>query len=665
MIKKFTILLLAFIVTFSLTGCDEKQTDIAKLLDIKRTVEFENTEVTDNITLPTFDQEGVTASWSSSKEEYISNTGIVTRPSYEEGDKKVFLTLTLELGTDTTTKVFEFTVKAIAQASEIEILEGLINGIAFASMELTSDLTLPSFSGEGLTVNFISTREGYLGTDGVVTRPAYTDENMNVTFTIELTLGEYTRSKTFVFTVIKEETPVELGLLDEAETELIFSDVDLIENVVLPTLTNQDISLTWTSNNSNYLTNEGVVTRPPYTEDDAVVTLTATLTLGEFTRTLPFVFTVTAEERPAFIELTTEFTDALTMDFSYQNLDFIDDGFGEVDLVRCVDGDTAVFSEGAGSFTVRFLGINTPESTYKFEPWGKAASTFTCDKLTNATSIVLEYDPSSEARTDGNGRYLGWVWYDGRLLNLELVEEAYTGSKGVGGSKYETTFYLAEFKTQDTDRRIWGEDDPDFDYSLDGVQITIEELVTNQELYVGLKVVISGVITRQIGGHPYIESNGYGIYLYKGFEYTTKLAEGNEVLISALTLTYYPDAATGAPQLVGFTRTNIEVLSEGNVVTPTTITFQDFDRNKVGSLVEMLNLTVVSVYENTYDDAFTVTATDSQGNTISIRRDGSASPDITADLFVVGSTFDIVAPFGRYNSQYQLMISKTTDLTIH
>jgi micrococcal nuclease len=352
------------------------------------------------------------------------------------------------------------------------------------------------------------------------------------------------------------------------------------------------------------------------------------------------------------------------MDFTYEDKNFVADGYGEVELVRCVDGDTAVFSEGSGSFTVRFLGINTPESTYKFEPWGKAASTFTCNKLTNATTIVLEYDPSSDARTDGNGRYLGWVWYDGRLLNLELVEEAYTGSKGIAGSKYANTFYQAEFKTQDSDRRIWGEDDPDFDYSLDGIQITLEELVTNQELYVGVKVVIRGIIGREIGGHPYIMDNGYGIYLFKGYDFTTKLAEGNEVLISGLTLTYYPDAETGSPQLTGFSRTNIEVLSEGNVVEPVVLTAPEFSTDKIGSLVKVMNLTVISVYENSYDDAFTVTAEDQDGNVVSIRRDDSASNDITADLFVVGSTFDIVAPLGRYSSQYQLMISKLEDLTI-
>jgi micrococcal nuclease len=151
--------------------------------------------------------------------------------------------------------------------------------------------------------------------------------------------------------------------------------------------------------------------------------------------------------------------------------------------------------------------------------------------------------------------------------------------------------------------------------------------------------------------------------MFKGFSFTTKLAEGNEVLISGLTLTYYPDAETGAPQLTGFSKTNIEVLSEGNVVEPVIVTIPSIDEGMLGSLIKVMNLTVQSIYENTHDNAFTVTAVDQDGNTITIRRDDSASSDITADLFTVGTTFDIIGPLGRYQSEYQLMISKLLDIT--
>jgi micrococcal nuclease len=93
------------------------------------------------------------------------------------------------------------------------------------------------------------------------------------------------------------------------------------------------------------------------------------------------------------------------------------------------------------------LGIDTPESTAQSDPWGKAASSFTCDKLTNATSIVLQSDPAS-GQTDSYGRYLAWVWYDGRLLNLELVEEAYSRAKGSTDTYYGEVIFNVNLKVQ-------------------------------------------------------------------------------------------------------------------------------------------------------------------------------------------------------------------------
>jgi micrococcal nuclease len=279
----------------------------------------------------------------------------------------------------------------------------------------------------------------------------------------------------------------------QVKDELSFDSYEVIDNVIIPTTANEDVTLEWTSSRPDWLDIDGSVSRPDAETGNIAVSLTVVITLNDAMAVKSFEFTLIAEEFGS--ELDTRYTDDLEMDFTYEDKDFIADGVGEVTLVSCVDGDTAVFTEGDGTFSVRFLGINTPESTYKFEPWGKPASSFTCGKLESATTIVLESDAATE-RTDGNERYLAWVWYDGRLLNLELVEQAFTTSKGVDGLKYEPLFYDAEFKTQPTDRRIWGEIDTTYDYSLDGVQITIEELVTHQEDYVGIKVVIRGVIAR-------------------------------------------------------------------------------------------------------------------------------------------------------------------------
>lgn len=163
-------------------------------------------------------------------------------------------------------------------------------------------------------------------------------------------------------------------------------------------------------------------------------------------------------------ELDTRYTDNLKLTIDYEGKTFAEDGIEEVTLVQCIDGDTADFSDGKKTFRVRFLGIDTPETAggkVGYGAWGKAASDFTCQKLKNAKTIVLEGEGNL---FDNYERYLAFVWVDGRLLNLEIIENAYSGAKISETSKYFVYFFNAELKTMGSKRRIWGEIDPDYDY---------------------------------------------------------------------------------------------------------------------------------------------------------------------------------------------------------
>lgn len=92
-----------------------------------------------------------------------------------------------------------------------------------------------------------------------------------------------------------------------------------------------------------------------------------------------------------------------------------------VTLDACVDGDTAKFVTSKGSQSIRFLAIDTPEYTTQKEDFGKDASDFTCNYLTNAKEIILELDPNS-SEYDKYNRLLAWIWVDGLLLQDELVK---------------------------------------------------------------------------------------------------------------------------------------------------------------------------------------------------------------------------------------------------
>ncbi len=96
---------------------------------------------------------------------------------------------------------------------------------------------------------------------------------------------------------------------------------------------------------------------------------------------------------------------------------------------RVVDGDTIELADGR---KVRLIGVNTPESTTKTEPYGKEASNYTKSMLSGKT-VYLEKDVSDK---DRYGRLLRIVWleqpHDGsdseirqKMFNAKLVLDGY------------------------------------------------------------------------------------------------------------------------------------------------------------------------------------------------------------------------------------------------
>lgn len=128
-----------------------------------------------------------------------------------------------------------------------------------------------------------------------------------------------------------------------------------------------------------------------------------------------------------------------------------------VELKKCVDGDTAWFYYNNNEIKVRFLAINTPESTNKIEAYGKEASEYTCNRLMNAKKIELEYDDNSDLK-DKYGRDLAWVFVDDSLLNKDIVENGYGEVKYIYGDyKYLSLIKEAEEKAKKNNVGIWKE----------------------------------------------------------------------------------------------------------------------------------------------------------------------------------------------------------------
>lgn len=126
-----------------------------------------------------------------------------------------------------------------------------------------------------------------------------------------------------------------------------------------------------------------------------------------------------------------------------------------VELAKCVDGDTADFFINKEVVRVRFLAINTPESVKpntEAEAYGKEASDYTCNRLTSAKKIVLEYDDEA-AKNDKYERALAWIWVDDSLLELELINKGYAKVKYIYG-KYSYTDLLYEHENIAKEKKI-------------------------------------------------------------------------------------------------------------------------------------------------------------------------------------------------------------------
>ncbi|MCC6217231.1 MAG: thermonuclease family protein [Polyangiaceae bacterium] len=87
-------------------------------------------------------------------------------------------------------------------------------------------------------------------------------------------------------------------------------------------------------------------------------------------------------------------------------------------VARAIDGDTIELESGE---RVRYLMIDTPESTNQDECWGEEAKAVN-EALVLGQEITLTYDAVC---TDRYGRLLAYVALEGYEINLALVEHGH------------------------------------------------------------------------------------------------------------------------------------------------------------------------------------------------------------------------------------------------
>lgn len=386
----------------------------------------------------------------------------------------------------------------------------------------------------------------------------------------------------------------------------------------------------------------------------------------------------------------------------------------EVTVKNFVDGDTVHFHVpesvmADGVLKARFLAVNTPESTGKIEEYGKAASNYTKEKLSAATSILIESETDGWNPDSTGDRYLVWVWYKGaedqeyKNLNVELLQEGLARPNSSSENRYGETCMAAIAEAKNWKKNLHsGEPDPDYYYG-DAVELTLRELRTNIADYSGMKVAFSGIVTANSGTQGiYVEARDpesglySGMYIYYGHGLNGPgldiLSVGNEVRIVG-TVQYYEGGGTWQVSDLNYRMMqpddpgNIQKLSSSHspawvltdpdtfvngevsvVLEEETITMP-YGEYVMGTSVEMQDLTVVDAYTTSNggssDGAMTLTC-EADGVTVTVRTAvllDENNERITADAYL-GKTIDVKGIVDLYDGTFQIKVFAANNITI-
>lgn len=127
----------------------------------------------------------------------------------------------------------------------------------------------------------------------------------------------------------------------------------------------------------------------------------------------------------------------------------------EAKVTRVIDGDTIEVDIAGKKYTVRYIGVNTPETVDPRRPvqyYGKEASAKN-KELVEGKAVRLEKDVSE---TDKYGRLLRYVYVGDTMINAELVRQGYAQSSSYPPDvKHQELFVKLQREAREAGRGLW------------------------------------------------------------------------------------------------------------------------------------------------------------------------------------------------------------------
>jgi micrococcal nuclease len=125
-------------------------------------------------------------------------------------------------------------------------------------------------------------------------------------------------------------------------------------------------------------------------------------------------------------------------------------------VTRVIDGDTIEVEIGGRRDTVRYIGVDTPETVKQGTPvqcLGPQASAFN-HRLVDGKQIRLRFD--RELRDD-YGRLLAYVYAGRRMINAALVRRGYARTLTIApNTQFAARLQRLEMRAGRIGRGIWG-----------------------------------------------------------------------------------------------------------------------------------------------------------------------------------------------------------------
>ncbi|MDD3034734.1 MAG: Ig-like domain-containing protein, partial [Bacteroidales bacterium] len=268
--------------------------------------------VTGDLNLPTIGENGSEISWTSTDTAFVDAGGIVRRPTYTQGSKSITLTATIKMGLSEVEKPFNITVRAnfitneelVARDYEWLTEEIILNGNSSLD-NVTELLYLPTNGMDGIPgsrISWASSHHGFVTIGGNVYRPMYHSGDQTVTLTATISKEAFSMKKIFTV-IVKHLDLTDTEAVDETSKWLNrynilggnLSSSSVTQDLSFPTAGLYGATVIWSSDNTNIITNGGVVTRPVNRAGNRYVNVTAVVTKGGSQATVTFQYIVLEE----------------------------------------------------------------------------------------------------------------------------------------------------------------------------------------------------------------------------------------------------------------------------------------------------------------------------------------------------------------------------------